>query len=94
VPLLYLASDENSGVPQPAHTNLPRRFSLLSGLQSPGRTACAWAGGSSKERQQHRRPGRQPATAHTLDKHWTHWAVIAAYVCAVLCCLCLCCAVL
>lgn len=36
MPLLYLASEENSGVPQPAHTNLPRRFSLLSGLQLTG----------------------------------------------------------
>lgn len=33
MPLLYLASEENSGVLQPAHTNLPRRFSLFSGLQ-------------------------------------------------------------
>lgn len=33
MPLLYFASDENSGVAQPAHTNCPRRFSLFSGLQ-------------------------------------------------------------
>jgi hypothetical protein len=40
VPLLYFASDENSGVPQPAHTKLPRRFSLFSGLQDSNK----WVG--------------------------------------------------
>jgi hypothetical protein len=37
VPESYLASDAKSGVPQPAHTNAPRRFSFSSGLQREAR---------------------------------------------------------
>jgi hypothetical protein len=34
VPESYLAADAKSGVPQPPHTNTPRRFSLFSALRA------------------------------------------------------------
>jgi hypothetical protein len=39
VPESKFASDAKSGVPQPAHTNAPRRFSFSSGLQREARQA-------------------------------------------------------
>ena len=43
VPLSNFVLDENSGVPQPAHLNVPDRFSPLSALE-PGRSVpCSQA---------------------------------------------------
>jgi hypothetical protein len=44
VPLSYLVSDGNSGLPQPAQTKVPLRFSVYSGLVK-GRSVPAWRGG-------------------------------------------------
>jgi hypothetical protein len=45
VPLLYLVALENSGDPHPAHTKVPRRFSLFRGLCSHTQRAGTGGGG-------------------------------------------------
>src|SRR6185503_13109973 len=41
VPLSNLVSAENSGCPQPAHANIPSRFSTLCGLEPGGSVPCS-----------------------------------------------------